>query len=110
VLVEKNAGATTSFGYEVHLVARGKSPSARNAVAWFYRATRNKGAYGANLVWRNPTLLVVEFMKAEEAKLESPFVEIDGTKVWIALQDGLTDSSAPSGGMLYNLRGRRMPK
>jgi hypothetical protein len=110
VLVETNGGATTSFSYGVHLVASGKRPSALNPVAILYGATRSEIAYGANLVWRGPTLLVVEFLKAKSAKIERATSEIDGTQVVIALQEGVRDPSAPAGGMLYNLQRKGSPK
>src|SRR5690349_14705648 len=59
VLIETNGGATTSFGYEVHVVAKGRPPSEQ--VAWLYRAGRNETAYGANLKWTDDHELVIEY-------------------------------------------------
>jgi hypothetical protein len=42
VLVETSGGATTSFGYEVHVVEKGRPAGDR--VAWVYGAGRNAQA------------------------------------------------------------------
>jgi hypothetical protein len=107
VLVETNGGATTSFGYEVFVVPRGtREPS--NRAAHLYGAVRNSNAYGANLRWSSPTELVIEFEQASSSKLELPLVAVSGLTVRVTLRPGVTDSSAPPGGMLFNLRGRRV--
>jgi hypothetical protein len=46
VLVETNGGATTAFGYEVHIVPRGADPSETSQAAFLYAATRGEGAVG----------------------------------------------------------------
>ena len=108
VLVETNAGPTTSPGYGVYVVVAGQRPSAWKRVAVLEGATRNEDAYGASLVWRGPTLLLIQFLEARSTRIETPMSEIDGTQVAIALREGVRDPSAPAGGMLYNLR-RNMP-
>jgi hypothetical protein len=110
VLVETNGGATTSFRYGVHLVASGSAPAAPNRVAVLDGATRNETAYGTNLVWRGPTLLVVEFLDAKSAKIERAVSEIGGARVVVAIEEGVRDPSAPAGGMLYNLHRNGRPK
>ena len=82
VLVETNGGATTSFGYEVHVVEKGRPAGDR--VAWLYGAGRNAQAYGANLKWTGENELVIEYIK-------------------VSLRSGVNDPTAPAGGMLYNL-------
>jgi hypothetical protein len=103
VLVEINGGATTSFGYSVHIVGSGRRASAWNRVASLYGAGRSEVAYGANLVWRGPTLLAVEFMDAKGVSLERPIVLVEGKRVLIVLEEGVRDPSAPAGGMFFNL-------
>jgi hypothetical protein len=105
VLLETNGGATTSFGYEVFVVERGAKPSGSPAVS-LYGAIRNSHAYGANLKWSSPASLAVEYLSAKSAKLNAPTQLIAGQTVQLTVQDGITDSSAPSGGMLYNLRNK----
>jgi hypothetical protein len=106
VLVERNGGATTSFGYEVFLVPGGGSaPSdSKQAVAWLYGAVRSDSAYGVNLRWITPDSLGLEYLEAREAKLLQPIVTVRGDRVHIRFRSGIEDRSAPAGGMEYNLR------
>lgn len=106
VLVETNGGATTSFGYEIHVVEKGKSY--REAVATLYGALRNDNAYGANLRWRTDSELMVEYQQARAEALEKSTVRVAGRDIRIVHRPGVSDSNAPAGGMLYNLeRGQR---
>ena len=102
VLLEMNGGATTSFGYEVHVLEKGKAPGDR--VAQLYGAVRNAHAYGANLKWASDTELTVEFLEAREQTLEKQTVRIVGRDVAIVLKPGVLDPDAPAGGMFYNLQ------
>jgi hypothetical protein len=104
VLVERNGGATSTFSYDVHVVPRGMKPAGRSRVAVLVGATRSETAYGANLVWRGPTLLGIEFLRAARAELEEAAVDVAGARVVIALREGVRDPSAPAGGMLRNLK------
>ena len=105
VLIETNAGATTSFGYEVHVVPKGRSTSAQ--VAWLYGAGRSKNAYGANLKWTDDHELVIEYLDAREERLERASVNVEGRAVKVSLRSGVNDATAPAGGMLYNLERAR---
>ncbi len=106
VLFETNVGATTSFGYEVYVVEHGAKPLGSPAVS-LYGAVRNQHAYGVNLAWTSPDSLAVEYLSAKSAKLNT-YTQYVGTQaIHFALRDGVTDIAAPSGGMLYNLRGRQ---
>lgn len=106
VLFETNGGATTSFGYEVFVVERGAEPSGSPAVS-LYGAVRNHHAYGANLKWSSPGSLTVEYLTAKSAKTNTQAQSVGTQTIKFALRDGVTDNAAPSGGMLYNLRGRQ---
>lgn len=106
VLVETNGGATTSFGYEIHVVPSGGGPSASSEAAFLYGAVRSPQAYGANLRWAAPTSLAVEYLSARSAELKRPPAIVAGREIVVHLVDGVSDPSAPPGGMLYNLRGR----
>jgi hypothetical protein len=106
VLVETNGGATTSFGYEVFVVERGAKPSGFPVVS-LYGAVRNQHAYGANLKWSSPSSLAVEYLSAKTAKVNMQTQSVGTQTIQFALREGVTDSTAPSGGMLYNLRGRQ---
>ena len=106
VLFETNGGATTSFGYDVYVVAHGVKLSGSPAVS-LYGALRNQQAYGANLVWPSADSLVVEYLSAEDAKLNTHTQSVGAQAIHIALREGIADMDAPPGGMLYNLRGRQ---
>ena len=106
VLFETNGGATTSFGYEVYIVEHGAKPTGEPAV-FLYGAIRNQSAYGSNLKWESPKLLAVEFLSAKIKKIPQSSVSVAGQTVDLAVREGINDPSAPSGGMLYNLRGRQ---
>ncbi len=108
VLVETNGGATTSFGYVVYVVPRGTKPSDGTEVAWLYGAVRNDQAYGANLKWEGRSQLAVEYRDAREAQVRRPRCIIGSDTVTVLLRNGVTDSGAPAGGMLYNLQ--RIPR
>jgi len=106
VLVETNGGATTSFGYEIHVVEKGKSYG--EAVATLYGAFRNENAYGANLRWLTESDLLVEYQRASAQAIAKSDVRVAGRDIHILLRPGVSDLSAPAGGMLYNLgRGQR---
>lgn len=106
VLLETNAGATTSFGYKVYVVPVGK-PARGTEAAFLYGAVRNPNAYGANLQWLSSDHLSVEYWQTKTSELKQPTVTTDGgLPVAVSFQAGVVDPSAPAGGMLYNLRGR----
>lgn len=105
VLLETNGGATTSFGYEIHVVPHGAERSA-NPVATLYGAIRSERAYGANLDWESPSSLAVRYLSAKSANLHHSRATVSGITIQITLRAGETDASAPAGGMLYNLRRR----
>ena len=88
------------------LVPRGGSVGRSSRVASFYGAARSDRAYGVNLKWRSPSDLALEYRSAKSAEVLKPSLEVDGDVVSVALADGINDSSAPPGGMFYNLRGR----
>jgi hypothetical protein len=107
VLVETNGGATTSFGYEVFLLPRGQTPKrSGHPVATLYGAGRNEHAYGVNLRWVSTDTLAVEYLDAQHVNWLNGSVIVGGREVNIVLKPGVTDPSAPPGGMLYNLQGR----
>jgi len=106
VLIEVNGGATTSFAYEVFVLPRG-TKQVSHRVAYLYGAARNSNAYGATLRWVSSSELEVEFEKAKLAQVEQPVTDVSGRTVRVALRSGVTDLTAPSGGMFYNLRGRQ---
>jgi hypothetical protein len=106
VLFETNGGATTSFGYEVYVVAHGAQPSGSPVVS-LYGAVRNQHAYGANLSWSSSDSLDIEYLSAKSAKVNTQSQPVGTQVVHVALREGTTDNAAPSGGMLYNLRRRK---
>lgn len=106
ILIETNGGATTSFGYEIYVVPTGSSTKFKREVASLYGAVRSEQAYGVNLVWEEPSVLVGEYLEARYAEVLSPSRSVAGEQIEIRLRDGINDPDAPPGGMLYNQQGR----
>lgn len=104
VLIETNDGATTSFGYEVYVVAHAAQPSDAPEVT-LYGAIRNQQAYGANLVWTAQDSLAVEYLSAKTSTLHRQTKVVGAQTIHILLREGITDPAAPPGGMLYNVPG-----
>jgi len=107
VLIETNGGATTSFGYLVFIVAPGASvPRTGRGVggeaASLYGAVRSDSAYGANLRWLGRDTLAVEYQRADEDSLLVPAVHLADRTIQVVLRAGVTDPTAPAGGMQYN--------
>jgi hypothetical protein len=103
-VVEVNGGALiSSFGYEIH-VSRVGFNLGSTEVASLYGAVRSDRAYGVNLRWVSNKELRVEYLDAESAELVSS--SVFGPSVRVVLQPGISDTSAPRGGMLYNLQGK----
>ncbi|MEJ2610931.1 MAG: hypothetical protein P8179_12820 [Candidatus Thiodiazotropha sp.] len=101
VLVEINAGATTSYVYEVYVVPQGAS--ANDTTKTMIRldgATRNASAYGATLHWQDQGNLSVEYLQARHiSALATDGVTVAGELVRIHLRPGIETPSAPAGGM-----------
>jgi hypothetical protein len=108
VLIERNGGATTSFGHNVYIVPTGRSVPKRDAeVAKLYGAIRNKSAYGVNLKWEGANNLAAEYLEAKSAEVLRESVGVAGEQVAVILRPNINDPSAPAGGMLYNLEKNR---
>ena len=102
VLVETNGGATTSFGYLVFVLPRGKKPKRGDAaVASLYGAVRSESAYGVNLRWQAEDALTIEYLEARDADLRNAEVNVSGHAVKIMMKAGITDSAARPGGMAF---------
>ncbi len=102
LLVEVNTGATDTFKYDLFVVPKGSAASG-TPTATLVGATRNAQAYGANLRWQGPAHLRVEYLQARSVQ-GGGTTEVGGQAVQVELVSGVTDPSAPSGGMDYNLR------
>lgn len=100
-LIEVNGGATTSFGYEVHLESEG-ALFGKAQVASLYGAFRSASAYGVNLRWNSDSELSIEYLGARNAQLEVPEWRYGDSIVRVSLVAGIEDRDAPAGGMLYN--------
>jgi hypothetical protein len=107
VLVETNAGATTSFGYDVLLVPAGGNLEEGRHTVTLEGATRNPRAYGVNLVWTSPDRLRVEYFEAQWVGRYTSPVSIGAHTIEVGLRDSVVDAAAPPGGMLYNRERRR---
>lgn len=104
VLIERNGGATTSFGYEVFVVPHGAPvhEGAPGTVASLYAATRNAQSYGVNLRWLPGDTLSVEYLRAREALTHDAALSRRQDRLRVVLRAGVEDAGAPSGGMQYN--------
>lgn len=106
VLIETNGGATTSFGYRVFIVPKGEKIEKAIEdwkVATFYSAVRNESAFGVNLKWYSENELVIEYLSAKNEQILKPEIIIENVNISVKLKNGIKDSKAPAGGMLYNL-------
>jgi hypothetical protein len=106
VLVETNGGATTSFGYLVYVVPARESTEQHQGVAYLYGASRSEQAYGVNLRWAGSSDLTVEYLAAREADLRVSNISVAGQQIRVSLKSGVSDPTAPPGGMLHNLQVR----
>ena len=104
VVVETNGGATSSFGYDIHVLERGRAVASSSRVAFLYGAVRSESAYGVNLRWDSASTLSIEYWAAKSAELSSPSLPVGARLVTVVLKPGVRDESAPPGGMLFNLR------
>jgi hypothetical protein len=102
-LFEINGGATTSFGYVVH-VSRAW-PRWDHEVASVYGALRSECASGLNMRWRDGNTLVLEFLEAKDVTFDGS-VQVAGRTVNVIPKAQVNDPKAPCGGMLYNQEGR----
>ncbi len=102
VLFENNGGATTSFGYEIILAPKGRRTGTQ--VGKLYGAVRNGHAYGLNMKWSSNEEIVIEYLSTEQSPIIQKEVVFEGHHIRIVVHAGVTDPSAPGGGMLYNLR------
>ena len=100
--METNGGATTSFGYEVHVGERGQSPTSAIREASLYGAVRSDKASGVNLRWDSASQLSIEYWYARSAEVGSPNFPIAGRLISVGLEPGVRDETAPPGGMLFN--------
>jgi hypothetical protein len=108
VLVEMHGGATTSFGYSIYIVPKGKSVSQWDSqVAKLYGAVRNENAYGVNLKWDVGVTLAAEYLRAKNSEVIKETVMVGGEQVTVTLRPNVSDPSAQAGGMLYNLEKSR---
>jgi hypothetical protein len=99
VVIETNGGATTSFGYEVHVVPRGQQPSSSSEAAFLYGAVRNDDGYGVNLHWRGDDMVVVEYLSARQITQHTADLEVAARRIRVFLVSGVRDDKAPPGGM-----------
>jgi hypothetical protein len=106
ITIESNGGATTSFWYDVCLAPRGLTCKVSESLVRLYGATRNGQAYGINVRWVSKSLLQVEYLQAKRVKAIQSVATVGGRNIDVALRSGVSDPSAPAGGMLYNVQDR----
>jgi hypothetical protein len=107
VLVETNGGATTDFSYDVYLTRHGWPSGKGQLVANLYGAIRSDSAYGANLRWVGSNALAIEFDSVRNTPWVDSTPHFRGMAFRVRLSPGTIDSTAPGGGMMYNLKKHR---
>ena len=104
VVIERIVNVTTPYSYWVYVTTPGAPIGPEGRVASAYGAIRNDSAWGMNLRWVGPRDLAIEYLKARRDSLIRANLTIGARSVQIHLRSGITDTSAPGGGMAYNLR------
>lgn len=104
VLREGSAGATTSYRYDVFLVAKGIETSQDGLVATLHGASRNPNAYGVGLRWEREESIRMDYWQAQEVVISRPQMRLGDAMVSVSVFGGVRDDSAPAGSMLYNLK------
>jgi hypothetical protein len=101
VVIETNGGATTSFGYEIHVVKAGSDPSdAASQAALLYGAVTSVH-YGVILEWTAANSLTIGYLRAHSTRVDRPNVRIGDQDVVVQLQSGRSDTTALRNGVLY---------
>lgn len=103
-VIETNGGATTSFGYVVKIQGRHQAPDLSKNVASLYGAVRSSCAYGVDLEWQSNDVLLIKYLEAKNVKFTSDTIIIRDKNINVKLISGITNSSAPCGGMEYSLK------
>lgn len=98
-ITEINGGATTSFGYVIKVQNKNQIISFSKEVANLYGAVRSSCAYGVDLEWESDEVLLIKYLEARNADLNSEKIKIGGRTITIKLVPNITNPSAPCGGM-----------
>lgn len=104
LIIEASAGATTSYSYDVHLVAAGDDPA--EAVMSINGATRSGKAYGVDAVWTSADHVQVTYWRADSPPPEpaAKHVTVAGHAITVTVLAGKVNRSAPPGSM-HHARG-----
>lgn len=82
VVIESNGGATTSFGYHIHIVEKGKSTARDGRAALVY------GGAGVNLRWEKDRV-IAEYLECRWTEQKEKTVTVAGEKVEVELRPGV---------------------
>ena len=80
---------------EVWVVPKGSRKG--DEVAWFDDAIRSEHAWGVNVRWDAADRLVVEYLRARQAKLLKRKTVIAGQGVGVSLRSNVSGPLAPTG-------------
>jgi hypothetical protein len=94
VVLETNGGATTAFGYRVHVVPAGRSAFWGAQVASLESVATCAGARGVAPHWAAADRLDLEYRAARSAHLGSPSLTMKGHTLTVRLAPD-TDGGAP---------------
>lgn len=101
VVVQTNAGATTTYSYAIHLVPAGE-PIGAPAMVTITGAQRSRTAYGVNLEWTDARTVVVNYWKADSIHPENAqlrHAHLAGMNLRVVLESAPPDHHAPPGPM-----------
>lgn len=96
VVIEADAGATTSNSYWVHVLPRGEQKMEKPALV-LSGAMRNDKEYGVHLNWASPHVLHIEYLTAKNVIVHAQTVTIGPDTVQIHLRSGVAHPAAPVG-------------
>lgn len=99
---EGNGGATTSFSYDVVV---GPATEPQTKVGSFFGAVRSACAYGVNIRWAGDNALIISYDDAKSANVV-PTAKIADRRIRIVAKAGVSDPTAPCGGMEYSQQGK----
>lgn len=100
VVFASSVAATSSFGYDLHIVPAGTDPAVNELPVARLRAPfraggTEYGTSGIDLHWPDNASVLVEYLRADEVSIApTEPVVVEGRSVWVELVDGVTRSAA----------------
>jgi hypothetical protein len=96
--------------YEVHLVEHKQMSSIDVLAVTLKGAMRNANSHGINVHWRDDINLVLDYSHAKSVNKYDKSISIAGSNIEVTLKDGIVDTLARSGTMLFDMKSPTKPK